>query len=93
MTTSQHDHAGQVDLSASNTMLNKTPLSVAEFVLLTPILQFHSVCTVQGKCHCWSYRLVLEMKENKIKLRQHVSWGAKGQDELWDVMFLACGSE
>lgn len=47
---------------------------------------------VQGNHFCWSYKLLQEMT-GKNKLRQHVSLGAEGQDELWDVMFLACGSE
>lgn len=47
---------------------------------------------VQGKYYCWTYKLLLEMKKGrkKTKLRQHISWGVEGQDELWDVMLLAC---
>lgn len=31
-----------------------------------------------------------KQKKQKTKLRQHISWGVEGQDELWDVILLAC---
>lgn len=83
--------------------------SRVEVLLLVPhswaIYTKRLVCVISG--HVWfqTFALELEDKKNgrgsirwlemkgKTKLRQHVSWGAEGQDELWDVMFLACGSE